>query len=330
MDGKVTIVIPNWNGWQYLQSCLPAVFAQTYSNFEVLVVDNASTDSSVELVREQFPQVNLIVNDSNLGFARANNVAIRATATPYVATLNNDTQVESNWLSALIRVIASDPRVGMGASKILYLQPPHLIDSAGIGISRAGLAWNRGNSTQENPMEDKPYEVFGPSAAAALYRRAMLDEVGLFDEAYFAYYEDIDLAWRARLMGWRCLYVPTARVYHVHSATSRQGSPFKRFLLSRNEVWTILKNYPSPDLWLRFPEILFYDLLSATYRMILERSWSPVLGRLAALRQLRAMLHQRRIIQSRRRVSSRELVDLMSPSSHLFQVTRRRLNTPIR
>jgi GT2 family glycosyltransferase len=327
---KATIVIPNWNGWQHLQRCLPTVFTQTYPNFEVVIVDNASTDGSVELVREQFPQVNLIVNDSNLGFAAANNIAIRATSASYIATLNNDTEVEANWLSELVKGMSSDPKVGMVASKILYMQPPHLVDSAGVGVSRAGLAWNRCNGAQEDPLEVEPYEVFGPSAAAALYRRAMLDEVGLFDEAYFAYYEDIDLAWRARLMGWRCLYVPTARVYHAHSATSRQGSSFKRYLLSRNEIWTIVKNYPTPDLWLYLPEILFYDLLSAAYRIILERSWSPLLGRLAALRQLRPMLRQRRIIQKRRQASSREMRQLMAPSPHLFQVTWRRLKTPVR
>ena len=330
MADKVTIVIPNWNGRGHLKHCLPAVLAQTYPHFEVVVVDNASTDGSVDLVRERFSQVHLIVNDSNLGFAKANNIAIRATCAPYIATLNNDTKVEATWLGELMKVITSDPEIGMVASKVLFMQPPHLIDSAGIGVSRAGLAWNRANGTPDNPLEVEPYEVFGPSAAAAIYRRAMLDEVGLFDEAYFAYYEDTDLAWRARLMGWKCIYVPTARVYHAHSATSQQGSPFKRYLLSRNELWTIVKNYPAPDLWLRLPGILFYDLLSMVYRVILERNWSPVRGRLAALRHLGPVLRQRQIIQRRRRISSREMKQLMSPSSLLFQVTRRRLKTAVK
>jgi GT2 family glycosyltransferase len=327
---KVSIVIPSWNGRRHLEKCLPAVFAQTFPYFEVIVVDNASTDGSVELVQRRFPQANLIVNKSNLGFAAANNIAIRATSAPYVATLNNDTQVEPGWLDELMGGMTSDAKLGMAASKILYMQPPHLIDSAGIGISRAGLAWNRNNGRQDDPREVEPYEVFGPSAAAALYRRAMLDEVGLFDEAFFAYYEDTDLAWRARLMGWGCLYVPTARVYHAHSATSRQGSSLKRYLLSRNEMWTILKNYPSPDVWLRLPEIVFFDLLSMIYRIILERSWSPALGRLAALRRLRPMLYQRRLVQKQRRISSQEMRRLMEPSPRLLQVTRRRLKTPVR
>lgn len=328
MAKKVTIVIPNWNGRQHLQRCLPAVLAQTFPHFEVVVVDNASIDGSVEWVQEHFPQITLIVNDSNLGFAAANNIAIRATSAPYIATLNNDTQVETTWLSELVNSILSESRVGMIASKILYMQPPHLVDSAGIEVSRAGLAQNRYNGMHENSVETEPYEVFGPSAAAALYRRAMLDEIGLFDESYFAYHEDTDLAWRARLMGWRCLYVPTARVYHAHSATSRQGSPFKRYLLARNGLWTIIKNYPSLGLWLYLPEIVFYNLLSIIYRVILERSWSPVRGSLAALRQMPKAFRQRRLIQNQRRVSSQDMRKLMSPSSQLFRITWRRLKAP--
>jgi len=322
---KVTIIIPNLNGKRHLQLCLPAVLAQTFPHCEVVVVDNASTDGSVEWVQEQFPQVALIVNDSNLGFAAANNIAIRATSTPLIATLNNDTQVEATWLSELVRATTVDPTVGMVASKILYMQPPHLIDSAGIEVSRAGLAQNRYNGMPENSVEVEPYEVFGPSAAAALYRRAMLDEIGLFDNSYFAYHEDTDLAWRARLMGWRCLYVPAARVYHAHSATSRQGSPFKRYLLARNGLWTIVKNYPSPGLWLYLPEIVFYNLLSTIYRVILERNWCPVRGSLVALSQVQNALDQRRLIQNQRRVSSQDMRKLMSPSSQLFRITWRRL-----
>lgn len=327
MAKKVTIVIPNWNGRPHLQRCLPAVLAQTYSHFEVVIVDNASTDGSVDLVRDQFSQVHLIVNESNLGFAEANNIAIRATSAPYIATLNNDTRIEATWLSELVNSMASDSGVGMAASKILYMQPPYLVDSAGIEVSRAGLAQNRYNGMHENSVEIEPYEVFGPSAAAALYRRAMLDEIGLFDESYFAYHEDTDLAWRARLMGWRCLYVPTARVYHAHSATSRQGSPFKRYLLARNGLWTIFKNYPSPGFWLYLPEIVFYNLLSIIYRVILERSWSPVSGSLAALGQMPKVFRQRRLIQNQRCVSSQYMRNLMSPSSQLFRITWRRLKT---
>lgn len=319
MAERVSIIIPNWNGKSYLMTCLPSVFAQTYPDFEVVIVDNASTDGSLEWLRSEFPQVRLIANDRNLGFARANNLAIQATSAPYIATLNNDTQVEANWLRELVKGMSLHPQVGMVASKILYHETPHVLDSAGIEVSRTGLAWNRGNRAHEDAREVEPYEVFGPSAAAALYRRAMLDEVGLFDESYFAYYEDVDLAWRARLLGWRCLYVPTARVYHVHSATGRQGSAFKRYLLARNKVWTTLKNYPAPAMWFNLPIIVLYDLVSDIYRMILERNLSPIRGQIAALARLPAVLRQRKAIQQRRRVPWNALRESMIPPPDLLR-----------
>jgi GT2 family glycosyltransferase len=319
MGEKVTVIIPNWNGWHHLERCLPALLAQTYPGFEILVVDNGSNDDSVALVHDRFPQARLIANTENTGFARANNQAIRATNTPYLATLNNDTQPESTWLEEMVWAMELDAGIGMVAAKVLYMAPPHLIDSAGIELDRTGFAWNRYNGQPDKPEEREPYEVFGPSAAAALYRREMLDDVGLFDESFFAYYEDSDLAWRARLMGWRCLYVPTARVYHVHSATSRQGSPFKRYLLVRNKAWTTLKNYPAPALWLNLPAILFHDLVADLYRLILERNVSPMRGRLAALSRLPAVLRQRRTIQGRRRVSWRALSEWMIPPPNLLQ-----------
>jgi GT2 family glycosyltransferase len=303
MTSKVSVVIPNWNGRQHLERCLPAVLAQTHPELEIVVVDNGSTDDSVALVSQEFPQVRLIANAENVGFAQANNQAIRATDTPYLATLNNDTRPEPTWLGHMLDVVEADAGIGMVAAKVLYMEPPHLVDSAGIGLDRAGFAWNRYNGQPDSPAEREPYEVFGPSAAAALYRREMLEDVGLFDESYFAYYEDVDLAWRARLMGWRCIYVPEARVYHVHSATSRQGSPFKRYYLVRNKALTTLKNYPAPAFWLNLPAIVFYDLTADLYRLTLERSASPVRGRLAALGRLPAAWRQRRMIQRRRRVS---------------------------
>jgi GT2 family glycosyltransferase len=287
-------------------------------------VDNGSTDGSVMLVRERFPQVRLIVNADNLGFAQANNQAIRSTDTPYLATLNNDTRPEPTCLENMVRGMEVDAGVGMVAAKVLYMEPPHLVDSAGIELDRVGYAWNRYNGQPDDSEEREAYEVFGPSAAAALYRREMLDDVGLFDESYFAYYEDVDLAWRARLMVWRCIYVPEARVYHVHSATSRQGSPFKRYYLVRNKAVTTLKNYPAPALWLNLPAIVFYDLMADLYRLILERSASPVRGRLAALGRLPAVWRQRRMIQSRRRVSWRVLSAWMTSTPNLMHALRHR------
>jgi GT2 family glycosyltransferase len=310
---SAAVIIPNLNGKEHLAYCLPTLLAQTYQDFEVVVVDNGSTDDSITFVRQNFPRVRLIANPHNLGFAEANNTAIRATCSPYLVTLNNDTQVEARWLAEMINVAEAYGQVGMIACKVLSMREPHLIDSAGLEIDSAGMPWNRYHGQVDQRTEIEPYEVFCPTGAAALYKREMLDQVGLFDEAYFAYCEDMDLGWRARLRGWRCLYVPTAVVYHLHSATSGLGSPFKRYLLTRNRIWTVLKNYPSPEIWRDLPKLLLYDLAATLYRVRMEKNLSPLQGRVAALRQLRRVLKQRRKIQREQTAAKESWQQLLIP-----------------
>jgi GT2 family glycosyltransferase len=323
MTAKVAVVIVNLNGVRYLERCLSTVLSQTYPNFDVLLVDNGSTDSSVALVRKRFPEVQVIRNGANLGFAAANNIGIQATDSLYVATLNNDTWVESDWLASLVEVVESDARIGICASKMLFAHQPEVINSAGVCVDLAGMAWDRLGGSLDSGDDGEPEEVFGACAGAALYRRTMLDDVGLFDEDYFIYLEDVDLAWRARLLGWRCMYVPYSRVYHVHSGTTREGSPFKNFLLGRNKVWTIVKNYPAPHFWLYLPLILFYDLSSVPYALLTRGDIAVLRGRLAALRGLPAVWRKRRVIQARRWVSFQELVAHMSPLESPLGLLRR-------
>lgn len=323
MGGMVSVIIVNWNGKHHLQRCLSAVLAQTYSNFEVILVDNGSTDGSVEFVSQEFPQVRLISKAENLGFAKGNNIAIEAAQGDYIATLNNDTQADPHWLRELTGVMEARPRVGMCASKMLFYHQPHVINSTGINLDRAGIAWDRqgGEEDQEGPEEVG--EVFGPCAGAALYKRQMLEEIGLFDEDFFAYLEDVDLAWRARLMGWRSLYVPTARVYHLHSATGKEGSPYKNYLLGRNKIWTILKNYPAPEIFLFLPVILFYDLASLLYALLTRRDGSALKGRIAGWRDLPRVLAKRKEIQKKRSISFSTLAGAMSPLENPFKIPRR-------
>lgn len=307
----VAVVVVNWNGRQYLERCLSAVLAQSYPNVEPVLVDNGSTDGSADFVRERFPAVRVIQSPTNVGFAAANNLGIWATDTPYVATLNNDTEVDPDWLAELVKVMESDPRIGMCASKMLFFDDRTLIDSAGVSMDAAGIAWDRCGGERDHGEETAPIEVFGACAGAALYRRAMLLDVALpssqvgdklpqfFDEDYFIYLEDVDLAWRARLAGWRCLYVPQARVYHVHSATMKEGSPLKNYLLGRNKAWTIFKNYPTSQLLRALPAILFYDLGSIPYTLLVRGDASALKGRLAGLRGFRHMLAKRRYVQQR-------------------------------
>ena len=179
---QVTIVILNWNGKRFLAPCLDAVLAQTFRDFEIVLVDNGSSDGSVQFLQRHYPQVRLIVNQRNLGFAAANNQAIRASGSEFVATLNNDTEVEPGWLEALVATVQSDSQVGMCASKMLFAHRRDVINSAGIALDRVGIAWDRLGGRPDDPTTAAPEEVFGPCAGAALYRRQMLDEIGLFNE----------------------------------------------------------------------------------------------------------------------------------------------------
>ncbi len=296
MGARVTAIVLNWNGRRFLQPCLHALQAQTYRDLEVIVVDNGSTDGSVEYLREQSSRVQLICNQHNLGFAVGNNQAIHASDSPYVATLNNDARPEPGWLAALVAVMETNPQVGACASKMLFADRPAMINSAGIAIDRAGIAWDRLGGQPDNVDETDPQEVFGACAGAALYRRSMLEQIGLFDEDFFAYLEDVDLAWRAQAAGWRALYVPAARVVHHHSGTSVEGSPFKSQLLGRNKLWLLTKNYPWPH-WLWYgPLIALYDAGSVVMAL-LRGDINPAIGRWQGLLSLGRMLRKRKLVQ---------------------------------
>jgi hypothetical protein len=211
-----------------------------------------------------------------------------------VVTLNNDTTVSEGWLAALVSAAESAPDIGMCASKMLFAHDPKTINSAGLCVDRLGIAWDRLGGHHDQTEVSAPTEVFGPSGGAALYRREMLDQIGLFDEDFFAYLEDVDLAWRARYSGWRCLYVSQARVLHHHSATARRRSAFKSYHLGRNKVWTVLKNYPFRRLWAYVPLMIFYDMLAIAYASVVRRDLHTLRGRIAGWAQTRTMLSKRR------------------------------------
>jgi hypothetical protein len=290
---------------------MDAVFDQTFQDFEVILVDNGSVDDSVPFIRSTYPRVRLLVNDINLGFAAGNNQAIRASRSPFVATLNNDTQVEPDWLEALVNGMKMDENIGMCASKMLFAHRRDMINSAGICMDRAGIAWDRKGGELDDVNASIIEPVFGACAGAALYRREMLNDVGLFDEDFFAYLEDVDLAWRAQLAGWDAIYVPQARVYHHHSGTSGERSSFKSRHLGRNKAWTILKNYPAPYIFWYLPIIILYDVASVGYALLGQRNWASLYGRWMALRRIPEMLRKRHRIQGQKRVSSKELMRAM-------------------
>lgn len=308
----VSVIIVNWNGRAHLERCLGALARQTLHAFETIVVDNGSSDGSVEMIRDGFPRVRAVALPRNVGFAAGNNAGILAGAAPFVATLNNDTEPHPEWLERLLEPALRDPTVGMVASKMVFAHRPGMINSAGIALDLAGIAWDRLGGEPDRGG-DNVEEVFGPCAGAALYRRAMLDEIGLFDDEFFAYLEDVDLAWRARLAGWRCLYVPSAVVTHVHSATGVEGSPFKSYHLGRNKLWAIAKNYPAPQLYLALPLVVAYDLAATFYGVIRRRDLAALKGRIAGTLGLPRQWSKRRKVQRMRRVPFANLAGQMAP-----------------
>jgi len=295
------------------------------------VADNGSTDGSLEWLRDRWPEVRRLDLGANLGFAEANNRAIRATHSPWVALLNNDTQPEPGWLGALWQAARDRPRLGSVASCMLFLDTPDRIQSAGIALDPTGIAWDRlGGAPAAEALA--PATVFGASAGAALYRREALVDVAeldasgrpaVFDPDYFMYLEDVDLAWRLRLRGWEGAYAPAARVLHQGSASSGEGSAFKNRLLARNKVWTLIKNYPARPLLARLPLVLAYDLGSAPYRLLFQGQTAALTGRLDALAGLRGALAKRRRIQGRRTSDWPSLQAVMSPLEPPWAVLRR-------
>jgi GT2 family glycosyltransferase len=238
------VVIVNWNGRDLLHDCLESLRLQRFRDFQTVVVDNGSTDGSVVFIRERYPEVMLVPLSSNTGFAAGSNAGIRVSAGTYIALLNNDTKADPGWLAELVTVAEKDPSVGMWASKILSFDRPTIIDNTGLLLYRDGIGRGRGRLEEDRGQFDRVEEVLFPSGCAALYHRSVLENVGAFDEAYFAYVDDVDLGLRARWAGWKCLYVPAAVVYHKYSASSSAYSPFKAYLVERNRLWTLLKYFP--------------------------------------------------------------------------------------
>jgi len=241
----VSIIILNWNGLEHLETCLPSVMEQTYENIEVIVVDNGSTDGSIEYVKENYDNVKLICNSDNVGFAEGNNVGIREAAGEYIVALNNDTEVDANWISAFVEVAEEHPDAGMLACKVLSYYDRNQIDCVGHLIYPDGLSRGRGRGEIDAGQYDDVEEVAFPSGCAALYRKEMLEQIGLFDKDFFIYVEDSDLGIRGRLAGWKCLYVPDAVVYHKYSATMGGYSPRKAIMIERNRIWFVVKNLPA-------------------------------------------------------------------------------------
>jgi len=242
---EVSVIIVNYNGVHLLKECLESLQGQTFKDFEIVLVDNASTDGSVAFVKNAYPDVTVIENRENLGYGGGNNAGIRQSHGRYVVLLNNDTKVDPQWLEKLMGPAERDDRAGMCASKIMNYYHPEIIDNAGLLIYRDGVARGRGRLEKDAGQYSHEEEVIFPSGCAGLYRRDMLEEIGLFDEDFFLYVDDVDIGFRARLAGWKCIYAPEAVVYHKYSATTEPYSSLKAYLVERNRIWVVIKCFPA-------------------------------------------------------------------------------------
>lgn len=303
----VAVVVVSWNSSRFLSQCLGSLKAMVRRPAEIVVVDNGSVDGSQDLVRADFPDVRLIECGTNLGFCRANNLGIDRTSSSYVLVLNPDTRLAPEFLEELLPAF-DDPRVGMVAGKLLRFDG-RTLDTAGQGLARSRQPKERGFGRRDHGQFERDEEVFGVCAAAALYRRTMLDSIrdpsgDLFDEAFFAFYEDLDVAWRARRLGWRAVYRHRAVGYHARGGTSARPGAARwraalsgrsdevRYHITKNRYLTILRNDSPRDYLLNLPFILSRDL--ATIGILLVSSPGVLLRLWSERRLFRDALRKRR------------------------------------
>lgn len=247
----VTIVIVNWNGKKYLKGCLDSLQKQSYCDYEAIIIDNGSKDGSVEYIQQNYPNTKLFQLKRNMGYSVGMNVALEHSKNKYIIALNNDTTLDQNWLFALVKMAESDERIGSCQPKILSLQNPAFLDSVGLSINKDGESFQIGFQEKDTGQYNTVRELLGACSASVLYRRQALMQIGGFDQDFFAYFEDVDVALRLKKAGWKCMYVPTAIVYHYGSATGVNDSFLKTYLLERNQYYYRIKNQ-SITLLLRF------------------------------------------------------------------------------
>jgi GT2 family glycosyltransferase len=294
---RASIIVPNWNGRDMLLHALRSLSAQTFTDFEIIVVDNGSADGSCAALSAEFPHVRVIALPENRGFAPAVNEGVRAAAGSVVVMMNNDTEAEPEWLERLVAALDAHSDAGSAMSKMLDYRDRMMIDSVGLQLGL--FASNIGEGQPDGPDYAEPRRIFGACGGAAAYRRAALAEVGLLDETLFAYAEDVDLAARLQLAGWSCIYEPRAVIYHRGSATTRRLPGLRFYLLMRNSI-TIFLRYASPRRLLWTPLVLLWPFV----RGVIDRQPPavPLRAVLAALRSLPDILRRRRELKQKRTI----------------------------
>jgi GT2 family glycosyltransferase len=309
-----SVIVPTLNGAHLLSACLDSLVGQTYPNVEVIVADGASTDGTVDLLTSKYPSVRLLRLRRNGGFTGNVNAGLRAARGDVLCLLNNDAQADADWVRVCVETLHDNPNVGSVASKVLFADG-RTINSAGDVLGRDGAPRQRGAGEPDGVAWNTSGPVFGAMGGAAAYRRAMLADTGLLDEVFFMYLEDVDLAFRAQLRGWSCLYQPAARAYHIGSASG--GGVLASFLNGRNLIRLLVKDLPA-ELWPRLlPGILRYQQRRAWAALGAWRgsaARATLRGQLAGLASMPRHLADRPAVQRRNRVSAEALYSLLSPA----------------
>ena len=310
MQPDVSVVIVTWNGRRHLDTCLSSLEAQRDVRIETIVVDNGSTDGTTEYLRSRYAWVKLVALPENQGFAGGNNAGVREARGRFVAFLNNDTSADPGWLRALIAGVDEAGGFALVTSRIVYMHDPDTIDSAGDGVLRWGGAFKRHHGEPASAAA-VTQEVFGVCGAACMMPRTVFDEVGGFDEDFFASHEDVDLSYRARLRGYRCRYVADAIVRHVGSATLGTVTPFSVFHGQRNLEWMYVKDTPGTLLLRTLAGHVVYDLAAGVHFTRIGMLRPYLRAKVAAVAGLPRMLRKRAAIQRGRRVSASAIAPLL-------------------
>jgi len=307
----ISIIVLNWNGEKYLPFCLDAIAKQTFTDYEVIVIDNASNDHSVDNIEQRWPSFQVIRLEENLGFAAANNLGARTARGNWVALLNNDAYPRPEWLENMVKAIQNYPMFSFFASCILQANNPHLIESAGDIYNVSGLAWPRSRNAEYDKIQLDTDEVFSACAAAALYKREAFLQVGGFNEKFSSHHEDVDLGFRLRLQGYRCLLVPEAVVLHVGSASYGAQSDRVVYQVNRNLVWSFVANMPGWLFWKYLPVHILSNLVFLFYYTFRNQARAIWQAKLDAIRGLPATIRERKLIQKNRKVESNEISQAM-------------------
>jgi GT2 family glycosyltransferase len=309
-----SIVIVTWNSGAHISHCLTSLRHQTIQDFEIIIVDNGSTDKTIDEVNSHALHLPITVErmERNIGFAAANNLGARLARGKWLALLNADAFPEPDWLEKLLRAAEEHPEYSFFASRQIQANKPEWLDGAGDAYNVSGLAWRRYYNFPASAFGHQTDEIFSACGAAALYRKEDFLKAGGFDEAYFSYFEDVDLGFRLRLAGNKCLYVPQAVVYHVGSASTGKRSDFSVYYGYRNMIWTFFKDMPSPLIWFFLPlhiATLFFFVFYLSLRGQRKAIGQAIYD---ALKGLPGVLEKRKSIQKAKKIKSLALLKVMS------------------